>query len=512
MCIVEKELCGFVIPRRVGGSLIMRMCRFRTVACAIGVAGLTTASMLLVQVAEAAPVRGKRQPKAPRTELAALPQPVRPAPPAIAAPAPIPPVAVVSLGAQSITIYSGTDIVAKAPISSGQPGYRTPTGIFSIIQKNRYHESNIYSGAPMPFMQRLTWSGIALHAGNLPGYAASHGCVRLPYDFAQRLFSMTKMGARVIVTPEQTSPVAFTHARMPTPVMTPYIMTASAPLLTGSALTLAAAGSHSTDAPVERLLNPVQAAEVEKRRATGAAADAAQKAKSALDAATTAARESDAASAARVELDREIQFYRDQNERASRTIAAATNDEDKVQALATAHALDEALDDANAALADTRKAEINAYEQSFTAARAARDAEDAAEAAEIAARVASRGTEPMTVFISRKEGRVMIRQGFHPVIDGEVTINDAQVPLGTHVFTAVSASSADASLRWTSVSVSDGGARGVSAAAALDRITIDPAFAAEIGKRLWIGATLIISDQGISNETGKGTDFVVLTK
>ena len=83
-------------------------------------------------------------------------------------------------------------------------------------------------------------------------------------------------------------------------------------------------------------------------------------------------------------------------------------------------------------------------------------------------------------------------------------------PLGTHVFTAASVS-AEAAVRWTSVSVSDGGHAG-SAAAALDRITIEPAFAAEIGKRLWTGATLIISDQGISNETGKGTDFVVLTK
>ena len=105
----------------------------------------------------------------------------------------------------------------------------------------------------------------------------------------------------------------------------------------------------------------------------------------------------------------------------------------------------------------------------------------------------------------------MMRQGFQPLMDGDVTIRDAQIPLGTHVFTAVAASSTDGSLRWTSVSVADSGNAG-SAAAALERITIETTFAAEIGKRLWTGATLIISDQGISNETGKGTDFVVLTK
>src|SRR5690606_8804076 len=103
------------------------------------------------------------------------------------------------------------------PISSGQPGHRTPTGVFSILQKARYHESNIYSGAPMPFMQRLTWSGIALHAGQLPGYPASHGCIRLPYQFAQRLFGLTRIGARVVVSHDPVAPVAIAHERLPVP-------------------------------------------------------------------------------------------------------------------------------------------------------------------------------------------------------------------------------------------------------------------------------------------------------
>ena len=79
-------------------------------------------------------------------------------------------------------------------------------GVFSVIQKDRYHHSNIYSGAPMPYMQRITWGGVALHAGVLPGYPASHGCIRMPGSFAVKMWGWTKMGARVIVTPGELSP------------------------------------------------------------------------------------------------------------------------------------------------------------------------------------------------------------------------------------------------------------------------------------------------------------------
>ena len=91
-------------------------------------------------------------------------------------------------------------------MSSGQKGRETPAGIFSIIQKNAEHYSNLYDDAYMPHMQRLTWSGIALHGGALPGYPASHGCVRLPFDFAARLFDATRMGTRVILAPADAAP------------------------------------------------------------------------------------------------------------------------------------------------------------------------------------------------------------------------------------------------------------------------------------------------------------------
>jgi hypothetical protein len=120
-------------------------------------------------------------------------------------------VAIVALRNQRITIYDTDGWIMRAPISSGQTGYETPAGIYSVIQKEAEHYSNLYDDASMPFMQRITWSGIALHAGVLPGHAASHGCVRMPYEFAKQLFDMTKLGMRVIVARNDVSPAAIAH-------------------------------------------------------------------------------------------------------------------------------------------------------------------------------------------------------------------------------------------------------------------------------------------------------------
>ena len=119
--------------------------------------------------------------------------------------------AIVSLRSQKIIVYDANGWILQAPVSSGQAGRETPAGIFSIIQKEAEHYSNLYDDAYMPHMQRLTWSGIALHGGRLPGYPASHGCVRMPYDFAERLFDATKLGMRVIVAPNDVAPVSIVH-------------------------------------------------------------------------------------------------------------------------------------------------------------------------------------------------------------------------------------------------------------------------------------------------------------
>jgi hypothetical protein len=121
---------------------------------------------------------------------------------------------IVSLASQRVTVFSNGIRIAEAPISTGVAGHPTPMGIFSVISKARYHNSNIYSGAPMPYMQRITWSGIALHQGPLPGFPASHGCIRLPEAFAVKLWAISKVGSRVIVTREATAPINIENARL----------------------------------------------------------------------------------------------------------------------------------------------------------------------------------------------------------------------------------------------------------------------------------------------------------
>src|SRR5262249_19552554 len=119
--------------------------------------------------------------------------------------------AVVSLRSQAITIYDANGWILRAPVSSGQKGRETPAGVFSVLQKDADHYSNLYDDGYMPHMQRITWSGIALHGGALPGYPASHGSVRMPFDCAARLFDMPRRGLRVIIAPPDVAPVEIAH-------------------------------------------------------------------------------------------------------------------------------------------------------------------------------------------------------------------------------------------------------------------------------------------------------------
>src|SRR6478609_5509684 len=115
----------------------------------------------------------------------------------------------------------GSASQADAALSTGMKGHPTPMGVFSVIQKHKLHHSNIYSNAPMPFMQRITWSGVAMHAGVLPGYPASHGCIRMPMAFAMKMWNWTRMVARVIVTPGEMTPAAFSHPLLVTQKVSP---------------------------------------------------------------------------------------------------------------------------------------------------------------------------------------------------------------------------------------------------------------------------------------------------
>src|SRR3982074_1564088 len=117
----------------------------------------------------------------------------------------------ISIERQSLKIYDANGLFAETPISTGMRGHPTPMGVFSIIQKHKFHHSNIYSGAPMPYMQRITWSGVAMHAGVLPGYPASHGCIRMPMAFAAQMWNWARMGAGVAVPPGEMTPAKFSH-------------------------------------------------------------------------------------------------------------------------------------------------------------------------------------------------------------------------------------------------------------------------------------------------------------
>jgi hypothetical protein len=117
-----------------------------------------------------------------------------------------PVLAIVSLSLQRCYVYRNGVLIAVATVSSGRPGHQTPTGVFTVLQKQVMHHSNLYNSAPMPYMQRLTWGGVALHAGGLPGYPSSHGCVHLPKVFAQKLYGETKLGMTVVVTDSDAVP------------------------------------------------------------------------------------------------------------------------------------------------------------------------------------------------------------------------------------------------------------------------------------------------------------------
>lgn len=129
-----------------------------------------------------------------------------------------PVVVVVSLPMQRLHVYRNGVRIGEAAVSTGKPGHETPPGVFTILQKRREHYSNLYDNAPMPYMQRLTWDGIALHEGRVPGYPASHGCIRLPQGFAERLFSITGTGTVVVVADSRTAPSSVTEPGFFAPV------------------------------------------------------------------------------------------------------------------------------------------------------------------------------------------------------------------------------------------------------------------------------------------------------
>jgi hypothetical protein len=323
---------------------------------------------------------------------------------------------IVSIADQRVSLYDNGALIARSAVSTGTPGHPTPLGVFSVIEKQRWHRSNLYSAAPMPYMQRITWSGVALHAGVVPGHPASHGCIRLKDGFAVRLWRLTKRGTQVIIVHDDVQPVAITNPHL---------------------FKLKAAPSSPE-----------------------------------LQAATPPGDGTDTAPATQGPL-----------------------------------------------MSNAKTQEANLRIRNPAPAG-----------------VASQKVVPISVFVSRKLSKLFVRRGFKPLFDAPVNIQNPEEPLGTHVLTATEFENEGATVRWTVVSVPEESPRTsrdsattraasakrvvetttpppspAKANSALDRIEIPQDAADRISELLTPASSLVISDQGLGHETGRGTDFIVLT-
>ena len=388
--------------------------------------------------------------------------------------------AIVSIKSQQVTFYDADGWILRAPVSTGTTGRETPAGVFAVVEKDKDHHSTMYDDAWMPNMQRITWNGIALHGGPLPGYAASHGCVRMPYDFAEKLFDKTQIGMRVIISPDDAAPVDFSHPALFQP----------------NAQALAAAPGHADTLSLD----------------ADAAATAADEAKKA---AATAAREAApvAASlrkleAAKSRADAELAY-------ANKVLAGAKTDQAKAKAADLQQKAATKATDAATQL-ETAKADGKAK---VDAAASAKDAAKAAAAKKAdtakAATEAKLALEPVSVYVSRATQKLYVRRNTHkPWPDGgevfdssievPVTIRDPDQPIGTHIFTAMAGS--DKGLRWSVVTIDNGD----DAKDALDRITIPQDVLDRIAPTAAARSSIIISDEPLSRETNYRTEFVAV--
>jgi hypothetical protein len=376
--------------------------------------------------------------------------------------------AIVSIKSQHVTIYDADGWILRAPVSSGTKGRETPSGVFSVVQKDKDHHSNLYDDAWMPNMLRITWSGIALHGGPLPGYAASHGCVRMPYGFAEKLFDKVRIGMRVIIAPDDAEPAAFSHPALFVPK--PEAIAA----VPARAEALARAADEAARTAAEA-----------KRAAAAAAREAAPLAASLRKLKTLKAR-ADAVLA-----------------RAEKALSAAKTEQAKARAEEQKQKAAARVAELQAQL-DTAEADAKSR---LDAAAAAQDAAKAAEAkradATKAAREAKLALQPVSVFISRKTQRLYVRRGFEATLEAPVTIRNPDEPIGTHVFTAVAP--ADGGLRWTAVTIDSGD----NAQDALDRISIPKDVLDRIAPTALPRSSLIVSDEPPNRETNHRTEFVV---
>jgi len=388
--------------------------------------------------------------------------------------------AVVSIKSQKVTFYDADGWILRAPVSTGTTGRETPAGIFAVLEKEKDHHSSLYDDAWMPNMQRITWNGIALHGGPLPGYAASHGCIRMPYGFAEKLFDKTRIGMRVIISPIDAEPVEFSHPALFVP----------------NPQAIAAVPAHA-----DALAREADAAAKE--------ADAAKRA------AAAATRETAPLTLSLRKLEQLKTRADAELAHAEKVLAAAKTDQARARAEEQKQRVAAKAAEAQRQL-DTAKADAKAKLDAASAAKDALKAADAKKAdAAKAAHEASLALEPVSLFISRATQKLYVRRGtrnrapggglmFDATIEVPITIRDPDRPLGTHVFTAVARTGA--ALRWTAVTIDSGD----DAKNALDRITIPQDVIDRIAPTALPRSSITISDEPLHSETNYRTEFVVV--
>jgi len=389
---------------------------------------------------------------------------------------------IVSKNKQSLTVYDGDTVVSTSRVSTGKAGHATPSGIFSILQKSKYHESNIYSNAPMPWMQRLTWSGIALHEGVVPNYPASHGCIRMPSEFARSLYKMTERGVHVIVTdapvvPERIESANLFLPRKPLP---------GGPLFPDVELRTSSIRNGSKS--VEVAMNVVPDNPATERPAVATDTPPA-----------IAAEEQDAAAPLRILITR-------RGER-------------------------ETLMDAQVILQDL------GFETGGADGFAGPLTRSAIAGFKRWKNLSLKGPLVTPEFLNAlygsagkpqpPAGQIMVRQNFEPLFEAPVGIKNPEIALGTHFFTVDKLDRQAETAEWHGVTlpnelgaatkkrlgitVADDPGAPDAAARAFDRIEIPAEIREEIETLMSDGTSITINDQGLGPETGAGTDFITVT-
>lgn len=375
----------------------------------------------------------------------------------------------VSKDTQSLVVYDGDQVVATSNVSTGKRGHTTPSGIFSVIEKKKMHHSNLYDDAPMPWMQRITWSGVALHESHsVPNYPASHGCVRMPKAFAKELFGMTKRGYHVVISDREIAP----HAVVDADLFMPRFAQPQAELLSDAELRT----NIAADKPVEVAMSetlPKLGAE-----AIAALPNAGPPVKILISRATDRQKMMDA----QTMLTR-LGYYEGPIDG-----SAGTMTRDAIKAYQEIH---------------SQKA-TGVMDEAFLIS---------------IHKVMNR--KPLTGWLS-------VRRNFKPVFDVPVDIADPEVALGTHFFTAIRVNPAQNKADWFATSldnhisaktmkrlgitvVADATAPNA-AEDAFKRVTIPSETRAKIETMLGNGSSLTITDTGTESETGQGTDFITITK